>query len=496
MEPVLGLDFDEAGTGAGFGDLRGDMQLANILFAKGGTPLQNLRKALEAGYATSPDTMTGGGTFRIESLESAITNLIYTEKSTVMANDLLEGKEKADNTVLQYSTLDDIGEAFTYPEGGAPAEEDDQYSRKYKLVKFIGAIGVVTNVLLETNNLVNAREEKIRVKNIAIKKKLDQIAYFGNATNVPTEFDGFLTEVSNNGTSDQIIDMRGKRMTLEAFNQGVNVIENVAGYTDNLRLYMSPTQYKNYMDELLQNKRYFVNGARSTEQEIQGLKTNRLVYNGGVAPIRRDMFLNNPDGLVTKWPRRNSANNAFITTGDKPPTAPTITSIVPTNNPASQLDSGVYDYAVVAKNQYGHLSVPTVTGGANVTITSNLNSAVLVITEGGSLPVKRQHAIKFIAERMAVQAIWTGVSVFETPYVGAGTTVSDVGQGIPETGYMFLIEWSKEVCMYKQLLDLTLFPLATSVDALRWMQRLYGTLMVRKPNRIVVYKNVGTLPNE
>ena len=57
---------------------------------------------------------------------------------------------------------------------------------------------------------------------------------------------------------------------------------------------------------------------------------------------------------------------------------------------------------------------------------------------------------------------------------------------------MFMVEWDTEnVLAYHQLLDAALFPLGSIADAIRWLQRLYGALLVYSPNRIVVYQNVG-----
>jgi hypothetical protein len=486
-------DYDVAETGAGFSGLPD--QLMNI-FMKGGSPFENLQKALdmqkafEAGYGVSPSEMTGAQSFRMESLESAITSLIYNEKSTVLANDLLADKQKADSTVLEYSTLDDIGEAGTFVEGGAPMEEDDDYSRRYKTVKYIGAIGAVTNPLMAMsgNTIVNAREEKIRVKNLAIKRKLNLLGYYGDDTTVSTEFEGMLAAVSNNTDSDHIIDLRGKRPTLEMFNQGVRVIENVAGYTEDLRLYMSPGNYENYLNELMSNKRFLTDG--SLASKVQGLEMNQLRYTGGTAPIKKDMFLNFP---VTgrAYPRRNKANNAFIATGDKAPAVPTITSVTPTADAASKLDAGTYDYAVVAVNKYGQSSTPATANGADILI-ANGQKAVFVIADGGS--TSGQEATAFdIYRRISTSTTDTDFRFLFRAKVG--TTIADAGQNIPGTNYMFLVQYNKDVLTFKQLLDLTLFPLATSVDGVRWLQRLYGTLMIKNPLRIVVFKNVGDQPN-
>jgi len=469
-------------SGRGADGLAGVTGMEGILMS--GNPLQELRKALTAGYGTDPAGQTGGGAFRIESLESTLKVLTFNEQSTTLANDLLKDKKVAESTVEEYSTLDDISEAFTYAEAGLPAQEDDSYSRKYELVKYIGAVGTVSNVILRTKNIVSAREAEVKRKMLAMKRKLNLVSYFGNASLVTTEFNGFLTAVQNANLPDNIVDLRGKRPTLENFNQGVNVIEDVAGHAFNLRVYMSTRAARNYKNELLKDKRYLVGEMKA---EVEGLKAGRIVHDDGEMPIKKDIFLN-----PRKHPRMNLAKTTFIATGDKAPLTPTVTSVVVGADATSQIDAGTYDYAVVAINQYGHKSAPIATGDLLAVAVTSAEKVTFDIADGGS--ASGQEATAFELYRRTAGGANTDYEYVWT--FAAGATFVDNGAYLPGTGCMFLMEWdTDQVAAYHQLLDASIFPLGAVADAVRWLQRLYGTLLVYNAKKIVVFKNVGDTPN-
>jgi hypothetical protein len=67
---------------------------------------------------------------------------------------------------------------------------------------------------------------------------------------------------------------------------------------------------------------------------------------------------------------------------------------------------------------------------------------------------------------------------------------------LPNTSRIYVVDFDmNEVLQYAQLLDFALFPLATSVDATTWLQRLYGVLMIYNAQRICILENVGTTPS-
>ncbi len=490
---------DVAGSGRGAEGLGEVVGFADIIKAQ--NPLAELRKALEAGYGTGPDTQTGGGALRIESLEPNLKNLTYTEESTTLINDLLKDKKKAESTVEEYSTVDGIGEAFTFGEGGLPASEDDYYSRRYELIKYVGSVGQVSNPMLAVRPLAPAREREIRSKMLAIKRKLDILSYFGDKTLVSTEYNGLLSAVIQAGLSEStghIQDLRGYQPRLEDFNQGIQVLENITGFTGNVRCYLSPFAKNQYKATLLKDKRYVVGGGIKSERdaEIEGLKANLIIHDDGEAPIRKDIFLN-----PRKYPRRNRDNNAFVALGSTPPAVPTITPSVggetpvintePVSDASSRLDGGVYDWCIVAVNRFGHKSTPSEDAHIqNITVEDGEKMKFTVV-DGGSGSGLTATAFE-VYRRLHTDSSPTAYRyLFTAP---AGSAFYDDGTYIPDTGYMFLVDWdTDQVLAYHQLLDAALFPLGPTADAIRWIQRVYGALLVYNPKKIVVLRNVGSI---
>jgi len=430
----------EADVDAGSG--QGASGLERIL--KSNNPLGELRKALAAGYGLSPDTKVDGGAFRIESLEPTLKNLTFTEQSTTLANDLLAAKKTAESTVEEYSTIDQISEAFTFAEGGLPAQEDDYYSRRFELIKYIGNVGQVTNPFLSTRNLTDPRQAEIKRKMLAIKKKLNVVSYFGDATLVTTEFNGLLAAVNKGITAgiastDQIIDLRGKRPTLENINGGVQLIENVSGFTGNLRLYLSPHARRQWKDQLLTDKRFFVNGVNNSAPVV-GIDAGKIIYDDGEMPYRKDIFLN-----PRKYPRRNRANNAFIATGSTPPAVPTIETGTGADAGAPAYPfGGTYDYAVVAVNQFGHKSTPSEDSKLqNVTVATD-GRMKFVVSDGGSTSGQEATCFEIYRRVYGDTAGALAYRYLFTAPIGAPTAFYDDGTYLPDTGYMFLVEWDTE----------------------------------------------------
>jgi len=475
-------------SGGGFSGIPAD-NYGSLFRSK--SPMRAIQEALEksltAGYETNLPSMSGGGAMRIESLEPNLTKLIYDDKSTALFNDLLATKQKAKSTIEQYTTWDYVGEAATFEEGGAPSYEDDGYTRHVMPVKYVGAIGRVTNPMREVEAIVEPEAQETKAKMLAIKRKANQVCYFGDATAVPTEFTGLFPAVRDGAyATTNIIDLQGKRLTLENVNAGIAALEDQKGYCTSPRMYISPQARMNYKNELLKNKYYIVNGVQSTREDIenalQGLGKNQIAYDGGEIPYRKDIFLN-----PRKYPRRNTAGNAFIATGSTPPATPTITSATPTVDATSSIPAGDYNYAVVAVNKYGQKSAPAESGKV---VVADGESVVFVLADGGS--TSGLEATAWEIYRRADGGGATDYRYLFTVAV-ASTPITDKNAYMPDTSIIPLVDFDlDEVLIYKQLLDAAKFPLATTVDAIQWLQRLYGVLIIKNTRRIVIFINAGS----
>lgn len=484
-------------TSSGWGAQGGLGQVVgwNEIMASG-NPLQSLKKALAAGYATTLDTMVQGGAMRIESLEPTMKNLTITELSTPLFNDLMASKKKAESTVEQYSTIDEISEAFTYGEADIPAQEDDFYSRHFELVKYVGAVCQVSNPMLSVRSLENPIQRERKSKLLAIQRKGNQLGYFGDETMVPTEWPGFERALAKGDLlTTNVLDLKGYAPTVENFNTAVKQLKSVKGFVKGLRCYTSPYAVNSYKAQLLKEKRFMItSGGLGSDRSlnIQGLGEGKIIYEGGEFGMKEDMFLN-PIGGPRRTPKTNAA---FIATGDRYPVIPVgvdggsgAVAVDGTATVAGSTFAGTFDYAISPVSQFGHINVPLVVTGI---VVSAGHGAKVTVADGGS-------AAANIATAFDIWRRATGDDDNSYQFVkriSAADALSgafvDQNQYMPGTGKLFILSWDTEnVLAFHQLLDISQFPLANTIDARRWLQRLYGVLMVYAPMYLYEFINVG-----
>jgi len=490
----------EPGLGIGTG-IEGNLtQDYDAIFRGGLRAIQEaLNKSMVAGYEVNLPAMTGGGALRLESLESDLKKLIVDEQSTALFNDLLASKRPANSTIEQFTTIDSIGEAETYLEADAPSEIDHGLTRHTIQVKYIGAVGKVSNVAATVKTQTDPVSLVKRLNNLAIKVKANKVSYNGNSTFVASEFDGlyYSLQKSNYATTN-IIDMAGSRPTIESFNAAINAISQQKGYvTANVRAYLSPSAKQNYKAELLKEKRYIVGGAASgmrsdrAEAAMDSFRKNMIAYDEGEMPMRKDIFLEPryTPGNSTIYPLTDSVGTSFAAIGSKAPNTPVIAAATPTGDTTSGLSANYYTYAVRAVNKFGHKSAAVESGSIQVQANQNVT---FTITEGGSSTANVATAYEFYRKLTSS----SGLSSYQFLFTCAvATPMVDKGKYLPNTSRIYVVDFDMdEVLQYAQLLDFALFPLATSVDATTWLQRLYGVLMIYNPQRIAILENCGTTP--
>ena len=487
----------ELGLGLGTG-IEGNLtQDYSAIFRGGLRAIQEaLNKSLVAGYETTMENMTGGGALRLESLEADLKKLIVDEQSTALFNDLLASKRPANSTIEQFTTIDSIGEAETYLEADAPDEIDHGLTRHTVQVKYIGAIGKVSNVAATVKTQTDPVALVKRLNNLSIRVKGNKVSYNGNSSFVASEFDGlYYSLLKSNYASTNIIDLAGYRPTIENFNAAINAISQQKGYvTSNVRAYLSPSAKQNYKAELLKEKRYIVGGAASgmrsdrAEAAMDSFRKNMIAYDEGEMPMRKDVFLEPryTPGNSTIYPLVDSVGTSFVAIGTKSPSLPSFTA-TPVGDATSGISANYYTYAVRAVNKYGHKSAAR--EGTSVQVQAAQN-VTFVVTEGGSPSGWTATAYEFYRKLTSTSGL-SGYQYLFTAAVGA--EMVDRNTYLPNTSRIYIVDFDvDEVLQYAQLLDFALFPLATSVDATTWLQRLYGVLMIYNPQRIAILNNVGS----
>lgn len=467
-------------------------EFANVSFGTDSrSDLEALRKSLEVGYSTDSANKTGYGATRLESLDQTLKILVQEENTNKFWKALT--KSKAESTVEEFTSVNELGDANFYSEGGIPEEYDEDIRREFELVKFIGTKGKIPNPATVVKSQVNNLEVLNKNKTRAIIRRLNEKCFFGNAENIPVEFNGVLSQFYKRvkRPSENVIDLKGKRITLEMLNQAGRIIEDNYGNPENIKAWMSNVAFTDHVDGLLEEKRLMLGGNVDIQAITVSARNFKLANGSG--GIETDIMLKKKGEthLNDLHPKLNSNKTALASTSEKCPATlngGTFTC-TPEDDAASTLPAGVYDYVAVPVNKYGagvgfEVKNVTVTAGKKVTF---------AISDNGSSPSQVATAFEIYRKPNDVTALTA--YRYLTTFKASASVMKDDGEHIPGTSYCFVFDWDAEqVVDFKQLLPLVRMPLAVVEDSQQFLYKLYGTPIVFNPNKIVVLKNVGNLP--
>lgn len=450
----------------------------------GQTELNNLQKALSTGVTFGGSDQTGGAAFRMESLQKTLKTLTFSMKDVALWQRI--PKKKAFSTVEQYVKEMEIGGANFYSEGGLPEEADSVYTRSYEIMRFIGSVGKISNPALVVNNMIEIQAQEVMNRTKGILRQIEKTMFFGyNASNT-VEFNGFQYHIVNNSNSENIIDMQGKRLRLDDLNTAARIIrENHGSPTD---LFLSPQAKENYIKELISSKYWHVNGQQPASI---GINPNSALTTEGEVKLISDIFLNNADLHPTY---RNQAGTIIKRNGQPPtaatsskapatPTIGTVTTPAGTGSVFLSGDATNYDYSITAFNAFGESAPVTST---SVAVAAG-DKTVLPVTEGGGAYTATGYKVY---RKLTTET--TYYYCFSVAYASSPQNVEDYNFYRHNTGIAFLFDMDLEQTFaFHQLLPYFSEPLAKLDDSIRWLQKLYGGLLVYNPYKMVMIKNIG-----
>lgn len=448
------------------------------------TELNNLMKALSTGATYGLTDQTGGAAVRLESLQQTLKSITFQMPDIMMWR--MIPKVKAYSTVEQYVKELEVGDAHFYSEGGLPEEADSVFTKGYEIVKYLGSVGKISNAALSVNNLVDVKAREIANRTKGLLRKLNKTLYFGAAASNAYEFNGLLYHVVNNAASANVIDMQGKRLRPDDLNTAARVIRDNYGVPTDM--FLSPLAKEYYVKELISSKYWHVNGAQPTSI---GLNPNEAMTIHGPVKFNEDVFLNSADihptyrnqsGTVIKY----NGQPPTAATSSKAPATPSIGSVTTPAGTGSVFLSGDatnYDYSITAFNQYGESAPVTST---SVAVAAG-DKTVLPVTEGGGAYTATGYKVY---RKLTTES--TYYYCFSVAYASSPQNVEDYNFYRHNTGMAFMLDMSPDqVVAFHQLLPYFSMPLAVIDDSIRWLQKLYGTLIVYNPYKIVVIKNIG-----
>lgn len=451
--------------------------------------MPDLMKALTAGYNFGVTDQTGGGAFRVESLEASLKVITFSEQHIRFWKNI--PKRPAFNTVEEYNVLSAYGNnaSMFLPEGVMPETEDSTYNRKVALVKFMGTTRVVTHpmtLVRSAHGDVIATENRNGI--LSLLSKVEQALFWGNNTLAfnfspasggveGIEFPGLDSQIDPNS----FIDAQGAALSEGLLNDASETIAENFGQATHL---YCPFKVASDFDKTLFSKeRVIMPSATGGIQAGTTIQDFNSHY--GVIKIMPDVFLKKHRKAQGPAPTSATSPNA-------PQTPASIAGATGGSTGVWKATGNVF-YKVTAINRYGESAASAASSAVNV------SAATLVVT----LTVTNPNPISGLApDYYNVYRSDTGAtgtyfyvsSIAASSQSSAGTTITtDTGLYMTNVSTCFLGQLDPNVLAIMQLAPLMKMDLAVLGPAIRWMILLYCTFVLYQTKKWIKIINVGDL---
>lgn len=441
--------------------------------------LADLNKALAAGYGTSPETQTGGGAFRVESLDNSLKVLTYTDQHVKFWKKI--PKSKAYNTVEEYNQLLSYGSegGGFIAEGELPQTQDSQYQRKASFVKYLGVTREVTHPMTLVNSAHGDVITRMNQDGILwLMKKLENALFWGNSKLGPggteyVEFDGLDSMIDPQNT----LDLAGQHLEEKHINWAAQmVIENYGIPTD---IFLPFEVMAQFSQEFFPKERVIM----PTQQGYQaGVVVDKFQTHGGPVEFNPDIFLKKTKEL---------SNQASSPKAPAAPEEVTVEVALTENNAEfHKSGAGTYTYYVTACNRYGE-SIPTqATAPVALTNTDFTKGVQVTIKNAATSVYPVDYYTIYRTEADGAKAYAIAKVPVSSASAGSVTTFIDKNEVMPNTYTAFMGELSEQVISFKQLAPMMRMDLAVLAPAYRWMLLLYGVPILYAPRKWVRIRNI------
>lgn len=443
-----------------------------------------LRKSLEAGYGTDVASLTGGGALRIQSLEKTLMSTIQENKHFALFNAL--AKSNATATVDEWTEQSGVGGFLggsTNSETGNIAAATGSYARRTGQVKYLMTRREVSFVATLQNAIVEA--EAVEQQNGALQLLTDAefLAFEGDSTVVPTEFDGIKALITGLGSSDHVLDAQASTLaSINLVNTAAKTITGYGNFGTPTHLFMSQAvqaDFDNGLDPAFRVPLNDVpNGGLMLGSPVVGIRTSW----GNIATV--------PDVFIRDEAQQKAFEIDFASVAAANNFAPQSVTVV-----ASADDASSQFTAARAGNYYWYVTGVNAKGQSVGVKTSQTavaagKKAVLTITAsttgeetGYAIYRSRQNGTNATSDFRLMARI---------PKAGATTTYTDLNREIPGTSTAYILNMSPgaQAISWRQFLPMLKFPLYPTVSAtVPWAQLLFGYLRIAKRRHMVIIRN-------
>lgn len=447
-----------------------------------------LRKSANAGYQTPAGT-AGGDNGSLsplvpQSIENTLASATFTMKELALWPAI--PKVNVTNTVHEYAVINDHGldlEAFI-GEGSGGTTNRSEYERKSVRIKYLAErreitdVGSLVGLVGNQSNAIAAETERGTLR---LLSKLERSLWHADESVNPLAFDGIIKQIEQHNGGANTFDLGGKSPTPRLLQEVLAELQSAPRFGRPDCIYVEPRIHAELIKFAVQFGRHDQLGiSRSAQGLTYGAQELNIMSPYGPVPVKSAPFLFN----AYKAPA--SASGTTDSTGKvAAPANAVISSAAAASNGSSRFllaDQGDYIYRVVAFNNGGYSapvssSAVTVATGESVTLTiANQSDAVF-------FKIYRTEA-----DGAAESASLIGEIRAES--VGA-TTFVDHNQVRPNTSKIVFVQHDPDVLEFARLLDFFRRPLAEVATSKPFLLMLFGSPIVKVPNKMWVLQNAG-----
>lgn len=447
--------------------------------------VQELQKALSLGseYATStPSQLSGGAALAVEDLDRTLKLVTHSMEHLRLWKDII--KQKVNQTVHEFNIQNSYGQEVSpfFQMGGTPTATDAQYNREVAIVKYLGTQGQVQHnltLIQAAHGPVVARE--VKNKTIELLSRNERAMIEADSAIQALEYDGIDTQIrakqfdsqyratafagyDEAGSDDSvIIDAEGadldEDMNEEACLRAVN---NVGMPMD---MYLSTNTHSVFSRAFYAKER-----VRPGDRTAAGYLVPEFM--GTLNFKFKPSLFQRP----RKSPLASSVSAAAA------PTTGAITTPVDANSKFKASDAGDYEYKISAVYADGETlpsaqtAATTVAAGDNVTAVVSFTGAPLYLNVFRTDLNSPAGATRFIGR------------------IASGTSgvarVIDRNERVPGSARAYLLMHDPDVLCWKQLGSLIKYDLAVTDTSYRWLQLLYGMIVMQAVRKNVIIDNL------
>lgn len=449
--------------------------------------IEQLQKALSVGseYASqTPGTLTQGAALAVEDLDRTLKLVTHSMEHIKLWKDI--GKEKVTQTVHEYNVQNSYGAEVPvfFQMGSTPSETDAQYARDVAIVKYLGTQGQVQHnltLIQAAHGPVIARE--VKNKTIELLSRNERAMFAADSSINALEYDGIEAQIRNKqnqskyqstafagyeglGIDDSVvIDMRTRGDILDEDSCEEACLRAVNNFGMPMDMYLSTDIHSDFSRAF-----YAKQVVRPGDRTAAGYLVPEFV---GTLNFRFK-------GNLFNRPRR-----APLASSVSASSAPAVGSPALASDANSQFgasDAAEYGYKVSAVYGDGE-TLPS----SEVTATPAAGQKVsATLTYSGS-PV---YFNVFRSPKAGNGAGWEFIGRVTPPGSGSSALL-DLNIKAPGRGSAFLLMNDPDALVFKQLGSMIKYDLAVTDTSYRWLQLLYGMVIIQAPRKHIILENIG-----